>query len=639
MPREQTPNLSAPSPIRPKATPVDTFEAPQAPPERQAPDPNNSLVQLSRALSSINPGLLSFVSERETAKKKEMTEQQKAEAQGIANSLAAKNQTDWNTLAKQLEKKSTDPSQSIESRLEAQNQLQQVRAKNPWTRQFYDQLQVSQLAAGLEQSIKTEWSTSPIKESDDLAALDAFLDERINAGLQTVQGRYDSKALAEEFYPKLQKIRDSVYTEHTNYRQKRVVEDTKDSLSVLTTTKVSGFTDSFNQKMLEATDRIGKLENVDTDAKMSELTKVRESIFTAWGNDLTMLGTDAVKKGLQGKEVNAILVEAIIAEASAKKEPKLLKLADYVKTGSGASLSKIADVQEKLTQARRSINSEKYTEIQQADALEERERKEFLRKAETELFDRLDKNPWSDVTDYKKQFFDRQMGDEYLEILKVQRKLQEDKENPVTKREDIGGVGTYVYNGGTDMAPVNQAYQRGKIDKGTFQDYGRTVSINKDRAERDAGLASLKKELTDSAIGYAKDKFKLNVKFGLDKESRIKSRNVQVEAEVRKSIDSYIRSQEAKNHSPSRDEINDYIYGPLMTRMEKQFNGSVSQSTSKPSGNSKPSTSTQPAKKTSPQSSSSSPKSNSNQEKIKKIQSDTRLSPATKKKLIDLLSK
>jgi hypothetical protein len=238
-----------------------------------------------------------------------------------------------------------------------------------------------------------------------------------------------------------------------------------------------------------------------------------------------------------------------------------------------------------LIDARRRINSESFTEIQRQDTLDKRDRDEYLRTKQTEIFDLLQTDPWSDLTRYRKEFFspNRNMGEEYMEILKVQRKLQEEQINPVPRsRSTTSQVGDYVYSGGTDITPINKAYLRGDITKDEFKDFGRTVSINRDREKRDSGLATLKKELTETAVNYAKDRYKLDIQFGLNKENRIRSRNVQVETEVRRSVDAWVQQQERGNRPPSRDDLNDYIWSRLIPRLDKQFEVSQTHETSKP---------------------------------------------------------
>lgn len=76
----------------------------------------------------------------------------------------------------------------------------------------------------------------------------------------------------------------------------------------------------------------------------------------------------------------------------------------------------------------------------------------------------------------------------------------------------------------------------------------------------------------------AVDRYKLNLSsFVSNRAERVKSRNIQVETEVRRSIDAWIREQEKQKRSPSRDELNDYIWTKLFPRLDKQF-GSAQQS-------------------------------------------------------------
>ncbi|MGD9728724.1 MAG: hypothetical protein AB7V39_20420, partial [Nitrospiraceae bacterium] len=140
--------------------------------------------------------------------------------------------------------------------------------------------------------------------------------------------------------------------------------------------------------------------------------------------------------------------------------------------------------------------------------------------------------------------------------------------------------------GGTDIGKVSRAFLNNDITDDEYRQYGQTVNINRERELRDSGLSQLKKELTETAVQNAIDKYKLNLSsFAANRAERTKSRNIQVETEVRRSIDSWIREQEKKNLSPSRDELNDYLWNKLFPRLDKQFGASPQSGTQKPSQN------------------------------------------------------
>ncbi|MDX2086032.1 MAG: hypothetical protein SFZ03_11675 [Candidatus Melainabacteria bacterium] len=520
------------------------------------------------------------------ARKETLTEAQKQQAQATAAELAVKNQSDWATAIKELEKRSQDPNLSIEARADLDHQLQGFRAANPWIKVYYDKAQASQLAMGFDQAIRTEWATSPVKESDNIADFDAFYDERLQKAFATVQGKYSDRAIVEDFLPAIQRSRASLLQEQINYRQKQTIEQAQQAYGSSITSKVNEFKDGLNSTVLESFNRLDKLKGLTADQKIAAFNQERDAFYQQWGTTLSQEAQTAIQLGaIGGSEANVQLAQGIIAVAEENKNTKILRLAEFVKTKDGAPLSQISKVKDMLVDARRRINSELFTEIQRQDALDKRDRDEFLRAKQTEIFDVLQDNPWADLSTYRQEFFstDRNMGEEYMEILKVQRKLQEENLNPVPRtRESTSQVGDYVYSGGTDIKPINQAYLRGDISKDEYKDFGRTVSINRDREKRDSGLATLKKELTETAVTYAKDRYKLDIRFGINKENRIKSRNVQVETEVRRSIDSWVQQQEKGGHSPTRDDLNDYIWSRLIPRLDKQFEMSQTHQTSKP---------------------------------------------------------
>jgi hypothetical protein len=582
--RIQVQNLSRPQPLEPKARPVDTYYTPQMKPV-QAPPRTNSLIQLAESLSTIQPSIQQYLAQA-NARKETLTEAQKQQAQATAAELAVKNQSDWTTAIKELEKRSQDPNLSIEARADLDQQLQGFRAANPWIRVYYDKAQASQLAMGFDQAIRTEWATSPVKESDNIADFDAFYDERLQKAFQAVQGKYSDRAIVEDFLPAIQRSRASLLQEQINYRQTQTIEQAQQAYGSAITSKVNEFKDGLNSTVLESFNRLEKLQGLTADQKIAAFNQERDAFYQQWGATLSKEAQTAIQLGaIGGSEANVQLAQGIIAVAEENKNTKILRLADFVKTKDGAPLSQISKVKDMLVDARRRINSELFTEIQRQDALDKRDRDEFLRTKQTEIFDVLQDNPWTDLSTYRKEFFspDRNMGEEYMEILKVQRKLQEENLNPVPRtRESTSQVGDYVYSGGTELAPVNKAYLRGDITKDEYKDFGRTISINRDREKRDSGLATLKKELTETAVTYAKDRYKLDIQFGINKENRIKSRNVQVETEVRRSIDSWVQQQEKSGQSPTRDDLNDYIWSRLIPRLDKQFEMSQTHQTSKP---------------------------------------------------------
>ena len=582
--RVQVQDLGKPQPLQPQARPVDTYYTPQMKPV-QAPPKTNSLIQLAESLSKIQPGIANYL-ESADQRKQQLTTLQKQQAQAQAAQLAVKNQSDWNTAIKELEKKQLDPNLSLADKDELNQQLLLFKSTNPWIKVFYDKAQLSQLAMGFDQAVRTEWATSPLKESDNIAEFDAFYDERLKQAFTTIQGKYDDRAITESFLPAVQQSRQSLLSEHINYRQKRTVEQAQEAYSSLVSTRVNAFKEKLSTNLVEIFDRLEKIPGLNGDQKMAAFNQQKDNIYREWGALLTQDSQQAIQLGaINGTQANETLTKGIIAVTEEQKNVRLLRLAEFVKTKDGVPLSQISKVKDMLVDARRRINSENFTEIQRQDALDKRERDEFLRTKQTEIFDLLETNPWSDLTRYRKEFFspNRNMGEEYMEILKVQRKLQEEQVNPVPKsRVTTSQVGDYVYSGGTDITPINKAYLRGDITKDEFKDFGRTVSINRDREKRDAGLATLKKELTETAVNYAQDRYKLDIQFGLNKENRIRSRNVQVETEVRRSVDAWVQQQERAGHSPSRDDLNDYIWSRLIPRLDKQFEVSQTHETAKP---------------------------------------------------------
>ncbi len=557
-----------PQDLQPQARPVDTYYRPQERPV--APPPKtNSLLQLAESLQKIQPGLDRFIERRD----KQALERQKIEAEAMAGQLAVQNQSDWNDSIQSVRKKLANPNLTPLEREQLSKQLQLFQSSNPWLRIYFDKAQLSQKALEFDQAVRTEWATNPVRDSDDPADFDTFFEERLTQAFEGIQGKYHTRAFAEDFFPHAQKTRQALLNEHINYRQKQVIENAKNAFSSLATTKLNGFRDALQTTLVDRALAIGEMD-MDGTEKLTLFQKDRDALYQQWADDLSNEARKAIQMtGGSGTEMNQILADSIIAVASETKNPKILDLARYITTRDKAKLSDIADIKQKLNDARRAINSERFTDIQREDALEERDRKEFLRKAQVEIFDTLHGDPWSDITQYRKDFNDRQMADEFLEILQVQRKLQEQRRNPIPQgRGGTADVGNYVYGGGTDISKVNRAFLNNEITEGEYRQYGQTVNINRDRELRDSGLAQLKKELTNTAVDNAVDRYKLNLSsFATNRAERVRSRNIQVETEVRRSIDAWIREQEKQGNSPTRDELNDYIWGKLFPRLDKQF--------------------------------------------------------------------
>lgn len=566
-----------PQDLTPQARPVDTYYRPQEKPV--APPPKtNSLLQLAESLQSIQPGLDRFIANRD----KQLTEKQKAEAEMMAGQLALQNQSDWNSSIQSLRKQLNDPNLLPNEKEQVAKQLQLFQSANPWLRIYYDKAQLSQKALEFDQAVRTEWATNPVRDSDNPADFDTFFDERLTKTFEGIQGKYHTRAFAEDFLPQAQKARQALLNEHINYRQKQVIENAKNAFSSLATTKLNAFHEALQTTLVDRALAIGEMDTLDGNKKLELFQKDRDALYQQWADDLSNEAKKAIQMtGGSGTEMNAILADSIIAVASEAKNPKILDLAKYVTTRDKAKLSDIADIKAKLNDARRAINTERFTDVQREDALEERDRKEFLRKAQVEIFDTLDGDPWSDLSKYRKDFNEKQMADEFLEILQVQRKLQEQRRNPIPQgRGGTADVGNYVYGGGTDIGKVNRAFLNNEITDDEYRQYGQTVNINRDRQLRDSGLSQLKKELTDTAVQNAVDRYKLNLSsFASNRAERVKSRGIQVETEVRRSIDAWIREQENKNLSPSRDELNDYIWNKLFPRLDKQFGSSQQGST------------------------------------------------------------
>ncbi|MGE0201537.1 MAG: hypothetical protein AB7P76_11285 [Candidatus Melainabacteria bacterium] len=572
-----------PQGLQPQARPVDTYYQPQEKPV--APPPKtNSLLQLAESLQSIQPGLDRFIANRD----KQVTEKQKVEAETMAGQLALQNQSDWSSSIQSVRKKLSDPNLAPIERERLSKQLQLFQSSNPWLRIYFDKAQLGQKALEFDQSVRTEWANNPVRDSDNPADFDTFFEERLNKVFESIQSKYHTRAFAEDFFPQAQKTRDALLNEHINYRQKQVIENAKNAFSSLATTKLNGFREALQTTLVDRALAIGEIETLDGNQKLEMFQKDRDALYQQWADDLSNEAKKAIQMtGGSGTEMNAILADSIIAVASETKNPKILDLAKYITTRDKAKLSDIADIKAKLNDARRAINSERFTDVQREDALEERDRKEFLRKAQVEIFDKLHGDPWQDISKYRQDFNEKQMADEFLEILQVQRKLQEQRRNPIPQgRGGTADVGNYVYGGGTDIGKVNRAFLNNDITDDEYRQYGQTVNINRDRELRDSGLSQLKKELTETAVQNAIDKYKLNLSsFAANRAERTKSRNIQVETEVRRSIDSWIREQEKKNLSPSRDELNDYLWNKLFPRLDKQFGASPQSGTQKPSQN------------------------------------------------------
>ncbi len=557
-----------PQDLQPQARPVDTYYRPQEKPV--APPPKtNSLLQLAESLQKIQPGLDRFIEKRD----KQTLERQKLEAEAMAGQLAVQNQSDWNASIQSLRKKLNDPNLLPQEREQLSKQLQLFQSSNPWLRIYFDKAQLSQKALEFDQTVRTEWANNPVRDSDDPADFDRFFEDRLTQAFEGIQGKYHTRAFAEDFFPQAQKTRQALLNEHINYRQKQVIENAKNAFSSLATTKLNGFREALQTTLVDRALAIGEMD-IDGTQKLELFQKDRDTLYQQWADDLSNEARKAIQMtGGNGTEMNQILADSIIAVASETKNPKILDLARYITTRDKAKLSDIADIKAKLNDARRAINSERFTDIQREDALEERDRKEFLRKAQVEIFDTLYGDPWRDISKYRKDFHERQMADEFLEILQVQRKLQEQRRNPVPQgRQGTADIGNYVYGGGTDMSKVNKALLNNDITTDEYRQYGQTVNINRDRELRDSGLAQLKKELTNTAVQSAVDRYKLNLSsFASNRAERVRSRNIQVETEVRRSIDAWIREQEKQEKSPTRDELNDYIWNTLFPRLDKQF--------------------------------------------------------------------
>lgn len=356
---------------------------------RTAPK-TNSLLQLAESLQAIQPGLDRFIANRD----KQVTEKQKVEAETMAGQLALQNQSDWNSSIQSVRKKLSDPNLAPIERERLSKQLQLFQSSNPWLRIYFDKAQLGQKALEFDQAVRTEWANNPVRDSDNPADFDTFFEERLNKAFESIQSKYHTRAFAEDFFPQAQKTRDALLNEHINYRQKQVIENAKNAFSSLATTKLNGFREALQTTLVDRALAIGEIETLDGNQKLEMFQKDRDALYQQWADDLSNEAKKAIQMtGGSGTEMNAILADSIIAVASEAKNPKILDLARYVTTRDKAKLSDIADIKGKLNDARRAINSERFTDVQREDALEERDRKEFLRKAQVEIFDNLHGDP------------------------------------------------------------------------------------------------------------------------------------------------------------------------------------------------------------------------------------------------------
>jgi hypothetical protein len=306
--RVQTPGeLRTGSPLSPVARPTDPYYRPTTNPVPNA-EPSE-LADLAKQLNVVAPELQANLVE---------THRQYTESEIKAGVEARlKNQKSFK---------------------DAVNQGLIKEAENPWFVKGYMQQDGRLSGMEYDAAMRTAWASSPVKESDDPSALSKFMGEFRSQWMKDHEG--GTPDWMDGFKPTMTASEQNLSAQHVAHRQseisKKVRENTANEIGVLLS----------NQQARE-----------DGMSPTDPLVLADRQVMA---KHIEQLNADMIKNGLSGSDANKITAEVVIAKGIELKDDGYARgILDEIKTP-GGSISRIAEVTQKLNSAETLISNQKW---------------------------------------------------------------------------------------------------------------------------------------------------------------------------------------------------------------------------------------------------------------------------------------
>ena len=315
MPRKPVPRLGELPELLPQSEPVrlDSYVRPG---EVQfgRPQPTNPLLQLSEALSHLEPSLQRLVGYT--------TQQYQDEEIAKGERDFYENRELWG----QFVKSGILPA-----------------GASPYYARGYQRASLKSLAVDFyNQAYQAFYSEegTPARESNDPSEMERFLakfHERFMMDrMYSKYGKplYSSLDISEVFTPYTEVAKRSLMQEHAKYR----VEQQQAAYEALASSQITQILDQ-------------RFSNVTGAEDEHEWATLLQGTAQAINDVLYNPDTGIVRNNMPPSKANVMMAEAVAAAAIREGNPKLLEVLDHVKTASGAPISKIAAVNKIITSA------------------------------------------------------------------------------------------------------------------------------------------------------------------------------------------------------------------------------------------------------------------------------------------------
>lgn len=311
--REQVADLRTSSPIRPTASPVDTYYRPVA--NTVQLEGGGDFADLARSVGLATPVIQKELSEYEKA------EQEKQVLEGAKARLA--NQKSF----KQLQQ---------EGKIEP--------GQNPWYWKGFMQQDGRISALEYDEAMRTAYMESDARNSDDPKQLQAFMAKYRQDWLSNHKDA--TRDWMDSFIPGIQKSENNLSAQHVAHRNKVLVETQERNTGI----------------------EISKLLAIQRDREIQagndpDLIAASRPAVAA---QIQALTADLVRKGMSGKRANEIIAEQIIARGVDDRDPDYAReMLGMIGTGNG----KVADITEIKTKIQtgenhiRSINRQEKLDL------------------------------------------------------------------------------------------------------------------------------------------------------------------------------------------------------------------------------------------------------------------------------------
>jgi hypothetical protein len=288
--RTQVRDLNLDSPLRPVAEPVDTYYRPTA-----------KTVNLETGGADVEGG---------------GTFRSLAESIGAVTPVIQREISEWEKLRQEEAVK-----EGAVARIKNQKSFKDAQAagmirpaENPWFVKGYLQQDGRLSGANYREALMTAWGQSPAKNSDNLGDFQKFQGDFRNKWIQENDGK--TPDWMDGFAPKMQQADNELSARHVAHRMK-VLEDTQEQNTEIEVNKILAA-----QK--------------DRELQAGNDPDLIEASRPAVANELSVLASDLVRKGMDGSKVNKIITDQANALGVEFRDPSFARsVIKDINTGSG----------------------------------------------------------------------------------------------------------------------------------------------------------------------------------------------------------------------------------------------------------------------------------------------------------------